>query len=78
MLPLGRMKRAMPQETVESLLGRMLTDERFRERVFSRPWQELGKYDLLEHERESLTNLDRVQLLFELLSEYLDPRIVRG
>jgi hypothetical protein len=72
------MTRAMPQETVESLLGRMLRDERFRERLFRRPRQELERYDLLEHERESLTNLERVQLLFELLSEHLDPRIVRG
>ena len=72
------MKRAMPQETVECLLGRMLTDERFRERLFRRPRQELDRFDLLEHERESLTKLEPVQLLFELLSEHLDPRIVRG
>jgi len=68
----------MPQETVESLLGRILTDGRFRERVFGGAPRELGRFDLLEHERESLTKLDRVQVLFELLAAHLDPRIVRG
>ena len=73
-----RMAKAMPQETVESFLGRILTDGHLRERFFNRPGVELGRLDLLEHERDSLRKLDRVRLLVELLAERLDPRIVRG
>jgi hypothetical protein len=68
----------MPQETVEYFLGRILTDGGFRERFFAHPRVELGRLDLLEHERESLSKLERVRLLVELLAERLDPRIVRG
>jgi hypothetical protein len=66
----------MAQDTVERVLGRILTDADFRQRFFTRRTDQLGHLDLLEHERECLTNLDRG--LIELLSEKLDPRIVRG
>jgi len=65
----------MAQDTVERVLGRMLTDASFRQRFFMRTG-DLNRLDLLEHERECLRNLDRG--LIELLSEKLDPRIVRG
>jgi len=68
----------MSQETVERLLGRLLTDGRFRERFFARPQRQLPTFDLLDHERDSLSKLEEVQLLVELLAEKLDPRIVRG
>jgi hypothetical protein len=71
---------AMTQETVERILGRLLTDARFRRRFFTRRQDQLQHFDLVEHERESLTKLDpdELALLVELLSERLDPRIVRG
>jgi hypothetical protein len=68
---------AMSHDTVERILGRILTDSKFRERFFRRPQRELEQLDLLAHERESLGSLERVQLLVELLAEKLDPRIVR-
>ena len=66
----------MAQDTVERVLGRILTDASFRQRVFARSGEQLGRLDLLEHERECLRNLDRG--LIELVSEKLDPRIVRA
>ena len=70
----------MTQETVERILGRILTDARFRRRFFSQRLEHLREFDLVDHERESLSNLDpdEVELLLELLAERLDPRIVRG
>lgn len=67
---------AMAQDTVERILGRILTDARFRERFFAHTRDQLLRLDLLEHERESLSTLDRQ--VVEVLSEQLDPRIVRG
>jgi hypothetical protein len=66
----------MAQETVERLLGRILTDANFRHRLFAEACKELVDFDLLEHERESLRKLDRDAV--ELLSQKLDPRIVHG
>ncbi len=66
----------MAQETVERLLGRILTDAAFRVRLFSRTDEQLVQFDLLAHERESLSRLDRDAI--EKLSARLDPRIVRG
>jgi hypothetical protein len=68
--------KTMGQETVERLLGLILTDTHFRRRFFRQTSDELLQFDLLEHERQSLSNLDREAV--ELLSEKLDPRIVRG
>jgi hypothetical protein len=66
----------MAQETVERLLGRILTDALFRKRLFNQARDQLLKFDLLDHERESLSKLDPEA--FEKLSAKLDPRIVRG
>jgi len=66
----------MAQETVERLLGRILTDTDFRRRLFSRGDEYLAQFDLLAHERESLRTLDTEAI--EVLSSRLDPRIVRG
>jgi hypothetical protein len=66
----------MAQDTVERLLGRILTDGRFRAKFFAQAREELREYDLLDHERESLIKLDHK--IVEQLSEKLDPRIVRG
>ena len=66
----------MAQETVERLLGRILTDTMFRQRLFSQRDKQLLQFDLLDHERESLSKLDREAV--EQLSAKLDPRIVRG
>ncbi len=70
----------MPQETVEYILGRLLTDLRFRRRIFAHPEQVLTEFDLVEHERDSLRGIDHhaVELLLELLAERLDARIIRG
>jgi hypothetical protein len=66
----------MAQETVERILGRILTDADFRKRFFARREDPLVQLELLDHERESLTQLDRTAV--EHLADRLDPRIVRG
>lgn len=66
----------MAQDTVERILGRILTDATFRQRFFTRTSDSLLRMDLLEHERESLRRIDRS--LIEQLSDTLDPRIVRA
>jgi hypothetical protein len=66
----------MAQENVERILGRILTDAAFRQRFFAHTRDQLLRLDLLEHERDSLSKLDRH--VVEILSEKLDPRIVRG
>ena len=66
----------MAQETVERVLGRILTDADFRRRFFARTNDQLVQLELLDHERESLTRLDRSAV--EHLADRLDPRIVRG
>jgi hypothetical protein len=70
----------MTQETVELILGRLLTDARFRRRFFADPERQLQQFDLVEHERDSLRKLDpgALQLLIELLADRLDPRIRHG
>jgi len=69
----------MAQDTVERLLGRIITDANFRRRFFAQAPEPLEGFDLLEHERECLSKLgpDVIQKM-EKLSETLDPRIVRG
>lgn len=66
----------MAQETVERLLGRILTDTLFRQRLFTQKSEQLLQFDLLDHERDSLSKLDADAI--ETLSAKLDPRIVRG
>jgi hypothetical protein len=68
------------QDTVERILGRLLTDARFRKRFFLERRDRLRRFDLLEHERESLSKLESAPIpsLVEMLAERLDPRIVRG
>jgi len=70
----------MTQDTVELILGRLLTDAQFRERFFAEPERQLDRFALVTHERDSLRKLDpgAVALLLELLAERLDPRIRRG
>jgi hypothetical protein len=69
----------MAQETVERLLGRILTDADFRQRFFEHGDEQLQQFDLLEHERDCLSKLGPdVMEKMEHLSEKLDPRIVRG
>jgi hypothetical protein len=70
----------MTQDTVDQILGRLLTDPRFRAHFFRRRHFQLEQFDLVEHEIDSLAKLDRdaVELLVELLANQLDPRIRRG
>jgi hypothetical protein len=70
----------MSQDTVELILGRLLTDGRFRRRFFAEPERQLQQFRLVEQERDSLRRLDpgSVELLVELLAGRLDPRIRRG
>ncbi len=70
----------MSQDTVELILGRLLTDGRFRRRFFAEPERQLQQFELVEQERDSLRRLDpgAVELLIELLAGRLDARIRRG
>ena len=70
----------MSQDTVELILGRLLTDGRFRRRFFAERERELQHLELVDQERDSLGRLDpgSAELLIELLAARLDPRIRRG
>lgn len=70
----------MSQKTVERILGKLATDEEFRERFRSEPERTLARADgegdgLTPVEREALASLDPD--LLERFADALDPRIQR-
>ena len=68
----------MTQKAVESLLGRLVTDEEFRCRFYHEPvatcWAEA--LDVSSRELEAVLATDEVQV--ERFAKFLDPRIVRA
>ena len=66
----------MAQETVDRLLGSILADARLRQRFFQPARDQLQHFDLLGHERQSLSSLDHEAV--ELLFRKLDERILRA
>lgn len=66
----------MSQQTVEAVLGRLLTDEAFRRRFFSDGETALQGLDLTDEEREAVCLLRRRPL--ERLAKEVDPRVVRA
>lgn len=68
----------MTQRNVERLIGRLLTDEEFRERFGESPQRALdgllaGGWELTTTERSALTGLDREALA--AFARTVDPRI---
>jgi hypothetical protein len=67
----------MSQRGVERVLGRLITDEAFRELFFQDAWMAFGPYatDLTPEELDALRQVPRSALA--ALSEGLDDRICR-
>jgi putative modified peptide len=68
----------MSQRNVERLIGRLLTDEDFRDQFQVSPAQALarlveGGWELTHTEREALANVDRE--FVDALAHRMDPRI---
>jgi len=68
----------MSQKAVESLLGRLLTDQDFRRRFYEEPAVtcQHEAVDVTSRELEAILVVDQIQ--FEQLAKRLDPRIVRA
>jgi hypothetical protein len=68
----------MAQKAVETLLGRLLTDEDFRRRFFEEPLAVCRQeaFDVTSRELEAILATDEVQ--FAQFVKQLDPRIVRA
>jgi hypothetical protein len=65
----------MSQEAVSQIIGRAVTDNEFRQLLFSNPEQALQGYDLTEDEKEALEDLKQEDL--EDFSTKLDSRITK-
>jgi hypothetical protein len=65
----------MSQDAVSQIIGRAVTDAKFRELLFSNPEQALQGYDLSADEVEALESLKQEDL--EDFSTKLDSRITK-
>ena len=65
----------MSQEAVSQIIGRAVTDDEFRQLLFSNPEQALQGYDLTDDEKEALEDLKQEDL--EDFSTKLDSRITK-
>ena len=65
----------MSQEAVSQIIGRAVTDNEFRQLLFSNPEQALQGYDLTDDEKEALEDLKQEDL--EDFSTKLDSRITK-
>jgi len=68
----------MSQKAVESLLGRLLTDQVLRRRFYEEPAVTCGQEALDVTSREIEAVLVVGESLFEEFAHHLDPRIVRA
>ncbi len=68
----------MSQSTVETILGRLITDEDFRSAFFAEPYQACRQhaFDVTEEELAALRELDHLSL--NAVAGCLDDTIVRG
>lgn len=66
----------MTEQAVEQILGRIVTDEKFRELFFSDPEKALKGYDISDEEREALLKIKVEDV--EGFSRKLDDRITKG
>jgi len=66
----------MSQQAVEQIVGRLVTDEKFRKLFFSNPEEALKGYDLTPDERKALLKIKAEDV--EGFSGKLDKRITKG
>ncbi len=66
----------MTKQGVEQILGRMITDEKFRQSFFANPEEALKDYDLAPDEREALLKTKKEDV--EGFSRKLDERITKS
>jgi hypothetical protein len=66
----------MSQQAVEQIVGRLVTDEKFRKLFFSNPEEALKGYDLTPEERKALLKIKAEDV--EGFSGKLDKRITKG
>lgn len=68
----------MSQKAVESLLGRLVTDQDFRHRFYVEPAAtcRAESLDVTGRELEAILVVDETH--FDVLAEHLDPRVVRA
>jgi hypothetical protein len=65
----------MSQQTVEQIIGRMVTDDKFRQLFFTNPAEALKGYDLTPEERQGLLETKKEDV--EGFSRKLDDRITK-
>ena len=66
----------MSVQTVQTIVGRAVTDSEFRNLLLNNPEEALSGYDLEAEEKEALMNMDSEKLA--AFSESLDERITKG
>jgi hypothetical protein len=66
----------MSQQAVEQIVGRLVTDEKFRKLFFSNPEEALKGHDLTPDERKALLKIKAEDV--EGFSGKLDERITKG
>ena len=65
----------MSQEAVQQIIGKAVTDEKFRALLLSNPDEALADFDLTDEEKETLRNLDVEQI--GGVERELDQRITK-
>jgi hypothetical protein len=66
----------MSKEAVQAVIGKAVTDSKFREELFANPEQALSGYELTESEMAALKNVDAETL--ESFAGTLDERISKA
>jgi hypothetical protein len=66
----------MAEDHVSMIIGRAVTDSKFRELLLANPEQALEEYDLTDEEKESLLKIRKEDL--EDFSGKLDDRITKS
>ena len=68
----------MPQKTIHMMIGKAVTDRRFREHLLRSPLEATGEFPLSSHERELIASVEAASLeefsrkLHERLPEFHD------
>jgi hypothetical protein len=66
----------MSKEAVQTVIGKAVTDSKFREALFANPEKALAGYDLTEDEKAGLKNIDAESM--DALAGGLDERISKA
>jgi hypothetical protein len=66
----------MSQETVTKVILKAMSEEEFREQLFTDPGAALTGYDLTEEERQALNSLERES--FDVMASDIEQRISKS